>query len=157
MLFIAYNTSTVLNGKIVFIPILVLASSYIQMYAYGNALSAQKQKEDFIFSLMAQDIVKYDGHINKVRFNGSVSMAPTLDLITNRFGIMKHIVPSYIRPDWMFGSFYLRKLGPEVIYDSNIDISKTITDGCREKVTANKFYTVIVKDKTMLFDFSKCN
>lgn len=156
MAFIIYHTSTTLNGKIVFIPILVLASSYIQMYAYGNALSAQKQKEDFIFSLMAQDIIKYEGEINKVRFNGSVSMPPTAELIANRFGIMKHIVPSYIRPDWMFGSFYLRRLGADVIYDSNIDIRKTIADECSNKIAANRFYTAMVKDKTMLFDFRKC-
>ncbi|XUA17424.1 glucosyltransferase domain-containing protein [Citrobacter sp. OP27] len=156
MVFIIYNTSTALNGRLVIIPALVIACSFLQMYSYGNALSAQKQKEDFIFSMMAQDIVKHNGGINKIRFNGTVTMPPTAELIANRFGIMKHIIPTYIRPDWMFGAFYLGRLGVNVIYDSNIDIHKTIIDECKNKVSSNAFYTAMVKDRTMLFDFNKC-
>ena len=56
----------------------------------------------------------------------------------------------------MFGAFYLQRLGVKVDFDPNVNIKKSIEERCSKPFTKNIFYTSLVIDRTMLFDFDKC-
>ncbi|HAW3413661.1 glucosyltransferase domain-containing protein [Escherichia coli] len=157
MIFISIFTSVFIGGWLRLVPVILILCSFSQMFAYGNALNSQKQKEDFIFSTMANDIINYNGKINKIRFNGRSGESQTSRFASTRFGVMLHIVPTYIRPDWMFGAFYFGRMGVNVIYDLNIDLQKAVKEGCENPYKENSIYTTIVHGDTMIFDFNRCN
>lgn len=51
-----------------------LVACLLLSYSYGNSLSAQKEKEGFVFELVANEVVSHPG-VEKIRFNGTVEIA----------------------------------------------------------------------------------
>ncbi|WP_449556900.1 glucosyltransferase domain-containing protein [Huaxiibacter chinensis] len=156
MFMIAYGYSEIPWSRLKILPSVMIFSLFIQMAAYGNALSSQREKEEFLFSKMAMDIIDMHQEVNYIRFNGTTPMSPTASIINRSFGIMGHIVPSYIRPDWMFGAFYFGRLGVKVSYAGDINLKKAIADGCKNPIKKNSIYHIIKQNDTLIFDFRKC-
>lgn len=138
-------------------PVLIVpvAASILLSYSYGNALSSQNEKENFIFSLVARDIINNDG-INKIRFSGTASLSQSASNASEKSGIIKMITPSYIRSDWMFGAFKLHRMGVRVEHDSNIDLQASLAKGCLNPASRNSLYSVVRVGDTLIFDFNKC-
>jgi len=155
IVFSGFVITSIFNKKMTPFMLIPVAASILLSYSYGNALSSQKEKEGFIFSLMAKDIASKPD-IESIRFNGTSSISPTGSNASEKSGIIKIIIPSYIRSNWMFGAFYLQRLGVKVDFDPNVNIKKSIEEGCSKPFTKNMFYTSLVIDRTMLFDFDKC-
>ncbi|WP_276349312.1 glucosyltransferase domain-containing protein [Enterobacter hormaechei] len=138
-------------------PLLVipLAASFLLSYSYGNSLSAQNEKEGFIFELVAKEVISHPG-VEKIRFNGSVDIAPTASNAAEKSGIIKMITPSYVRSDWMFGAFQLHRMGVKVDHDSAIDIKSIIKADCINRISNNSLFSTIKNGNTLIFDFDKC-
>ncbi|WP_338561921.1 glucosyltransferase domain-containing protein [Erwinia sp. E_sp_B04_7] len=156
MLLISYSSTKIFKGFSSIIPSIFFLAIFVQMFAYGNALSSQSEKEKFMFTAMADDIIKSRVKIESIRFNGTTSLAPTSYLSSKSFGIITHIVPSYIRTDWMFGAFYFGRLGVDVTYDSKIDVNGELKKGCSKPHEKSSLYDSVVFENTMIFDFNRC-
>lgn len=138
---------------VLFVP---LTACFLISYSYGNALSSQNEKENFIFSLVAKDVTSNEG-INKIRFNGTSTLSQSASNASEKSGIIKMITPSYIRSDWMFGAFKLHRMGVRVEHDSSIDLRESLAKGCLNPVSRNSIYSAIRVGDTLIFDFNKCS
>ena len=132
-----------------------LVACLLLSYSYGNSLSAQKEKEGFIFELVANEVVSHPG-VEKIRFNGTVEIAPTASNAAEKSGIIKIITPSYIRSDWMFGAFQLHRMGVKVEHDSTIDIKSILKSDCKNRISNNSLFSTIKNGNTLIFDFNNC-
>ena len=155
IVFSGFVVTSLFCKRMTTILLIPLAASILLSYSYGDSLSAQKEKEGFIFGLVANEVVSHHG-VEKIRFNGTVDIAPTASNAAEKSGIIKIITPSYIRSDWMFGAFQLHRMGVKVDHDSAIDIKSILKSDCKNRISNNSLFSTIKNGNTLIFDFNNC-
>lgn len=155
IVFSGFVATSLFCKKMTPVLIIPLVASILLSYSYGNSLSAQKEKEGFVFELVAKEVISNPG-IEKIRFNGTVDISPTASNAAEKSGIIKIITPSYIRSDWMFGAFQLHRMGVKVDHDSAVDIKSIIKNDCKNRIRYNSLFSTIKSGNTLIFDFNNC-
>lgn len=66
-------------------------------YSYGNAMSSQKQYEEYLISSIAHDveILNADGSFEKITISGRAPRSPQSSRLCGKYPLFRYLVPTY--------------------------------------------------------------
>lgn len=137
------------------LPALVLSwIFFVFSFTYGNALYYQHEYEDFRRELLIEDLNDMEmlatGTPVTVQINGTVGRAPALHSISNKYPIIKRLVPIMFQGEWIWGSWeFYRYYGLEnIVQDTTIDLTTydlpIVKDSMYHTIYGNDQYILII-------------
>ena len=151
VLLLAEKNKTVVT--ILMIPCILFHFSYI--YAYGNALSSQKEYEIYMVHNIAHDIetINCDREYEKITIIGTMPRSRQLQMICDKYPSFSSLVPVYFNNSGWIGGVWLQMylqdgLGLEEPSEEEIILVKT-----DQPVIDNSIYKCFVNDNRIIVLF----
>ena len=158
LLFVGGITFSVTKSNIVRFVILtpIIYLSFLHMYAFGNASSAQGKNDDIVMSSLSYDIKHIRNKKTELSIYGWMPRARPLEKTIERLPLVRSLVPMFLGTNNFWGGTKLRHYDINLKFTGLTDADYTIM--CREKpLIISDSYSIFMNGEKIILSFSKPN
>lgn len=127
-------------GTLLFLPCMLFGLTL--SYSYGNAMTSQKQYEEYLVSSIAHDVetLNVDGSFDKITISGRTPLSPQARRLREKYPLFRYLVPAYPTNNaYLGGAFLLHYTQESFAFESLTEQDQNLIDTA-EPSLANSIY-----------------
>ena len=128
-------------GPLLFLPCMLFGLTF--SYSYGNAMSSQKQYEEYLIYSIVHDVetLNADGSFEKLTISGRIPRSPQTTRLREKYPLFRHLVPVYpSNSSYLGGALLLHYTQESFDFEKLTEEDQTLIDST-EPSLANRVYT----------------
>lgn len=127
--------------------------SFVYSFSYGNAVKHIGRHEEFVSSMILNDISEIDPMQKmKIQTQGSMKIPPSADNILRKYPLMLSVIPRHLNGNWIFATVQLNQFGRKI---NRADMSQDAISKGGKEIVFRTDYSIIKYDDTILIRFNK--
>lgn len=158
LLFVGVITFSVIKSNIVRFVIItpIIYLSFLHVYSFGNASSAQGKNDDVIMSSISYDIKHIRDKKTELSIYGWMPRSKPLEKTIERLPLIRSLVPMFLGTNNFWGGTKLRHYDINLKFMGLTDMDYTVM--CREKPSViSDSYSIFMNGEKVIVSFSKPN
>ncbi len=150
MLFALYHKLPRLS-TLLFLPCLLFGFTF--SYTYGNAMTSQKQYEEYLSCCVIHDAetLNADGAYRALTLSGKVPRSPEVVRLSEKYPLFRRIVPSHLTDSSYIGGTMLMQYTKTFIFDELTEEDQTLIENTEPVLASSAYACYKNGDKLIIY------